>query len=79
MASLSDRVDAYHDRFCFVDETCCIQRADGSYIRAYADPQTKQRPLPVTEEAITKHLRGEITLAFYSAKRVGRDAVRVRA
>jgi len=70
-----ERITAYGDRFAYVDMTYCVQQPAGHYIRPYADPGTKLRPLPLRDEDIGRHLRGEITLAFYTAKRVGEETL----
>ncbi len=69
------RLIAYLERFAYVRDTYCVQMPAGHYIRPYADPATKQRPLPLTLEDIGKHLRGETTLAFYTAARVGEETL----
>lgn len=75
MASLDERLARYRERFCFVDQSYCIQQPDGHYLRAYADPRQKERPLPLTDEMLERHLRGQQTLAFYTAKREGSETL----
>ncbi len=81
MASHDARIHAYRERFAYVDETYCVQQPlwrdqegqerGGHYLRAYDQRFGKEKPLPVTDELIERHLRGQTTLAFYSAKRAG--------
>lgn len=82
---LDARITAYRERFCYVDETYGVQQkawtdregqpAGGHYLRAYADPDARTRPLPLTDGLIERHLRGQTTLAFYSATRVGAETL----
>lgn len=79
--SLDERIHLYRQRFAFVDDTYGVQQAvwrdqdgterGGHYLRAYDQRFGKERPLALADELIARHLRGQTTLAFYSAKRVG--------
>lgn len=81
MDSIDARIEAYKERFCYVSHSYGIQQAvwrdqdgqerGGHYLRAYDQRFGKERPLPLTDELVERHLRGQTTLAFYSAKRVG--------
>jgi len=85
MRSLAECIARYRARFCYVDETYCVQQPvwrddvgverGGHYLRAYADPRTKRRPAPLTDALIVQHLQGTVTLAFYTAKRVGDETL----
>ena len=44
--SLEERLALYRARFCYVEETYCVQQPAGHYIRAYADPQTRSSRWP---------------------------------
>ena len=80
MANLDERIAAYRERFAYVDETYGVQQPlwrdqdgqerGGHYLRAFDQRFGKERPLAVTDELVERHLRGQVTLAFYSAKRV---------
>jgi len=79
------RIQAYRERFVYVDDTYGVQQPvwrdqdgqerGGHYLRAYDQRFGKERPLAVTDELVERHLRGQMTLAFYSAKRVGQQTL----
>jgi len=85
MANLDERIHLYRQRFAFVDESYCTQQPlwhdqdgqerGGHYLRAYDQRFGKEKPLPLTDELAERHLRGQTTLAFYSAKRVGQETL----
>jgi len=85
MANLDARITAYRERFAYVDESYCVQQPlwrdqdgqerGGHYLRAYDQRFGKEKPLALTDELIERHLRGQTTLAFYSAKRVGQQTL----
>jgi len=85
MRSHDTRIQAYRERFAFVDDTYGVQQPvwrdqedqerGGHYLRAYDQRFGKEKPLPLTDELVERHLRGQTTLAFYSAKRVGQQTL----
>ncbi len=84
-SNLDERIQAYRERFAYVDESYCIQQPlwhdqdgqerGGHYLRAYDQRFGKEKPLALTDELVERHLRGQTTLAFYSVQRVGQQTL----
>ena len=80
MANLADRIARLPRTLLLRDHPYCVQAAGvgrsrreqhgGHSLRAYADAKANELPLPLTDRLIPAHLRGQTTLAFYTARRL---------